>query len=167
MIPLNTQLKVLRPPNVQKRIFNDWVREGLKKALEWFLRERWHTRFGQQASNRHKYSRRSTRHLIKKAIRFGIPFTRLGNQVKLSGQIANVDPMPFEFTGDLRRTAERGATIRATATTQRQRGRLKLPFGHAIHPSKVGELNRFLVSEIEQMKRIVIEHVQFKISVGS
>ena len=163
-VSLSVKLASMRPAEVRKRDFLEYVREGLRLALEWWVKERWPLRFGKQASNRFKYSRRTLKHLFRKAKRNAIPYTveDLGGKKKMirfDGMLPGQDPEPFEFTGELRRTATQGFTIKATATSSRQRAVLRLPFGHAIHPSKIGELTKLTAEERQIMRRIVVEHV--------
>ena len=164
MTPVIAQIKALKTAEQSAAEFRQYLREGIALALDWWFKFRWPLRFGPRAANMFKYSRRTLAHLIRKARIRGIQMQRHGNVISFGGKPPGVDPEPFQYQpgGGLKETAEAGKSIKVLK--RKPVGKLRLPFGHPIHPTKVGELDRVTRSEWKQMVQIVFGHVYGRVN---
>lgn len=153
---LLARIRLLKPADMVQKEFRQYVRRALAFGLDYHIRTTHEKRFGRGATGGRRYSRRTISYLRKKARKLSLTIDRKGRSI--DGMPPGIDPRPFEFTGQLKETTFRNRTIKVLKI--QPRGRLRMPFGHAIHPSKVGEFDRVTKQEWAQMERAVLRHLQ-------
>lgn len=151
----------------QKRAFNQAAREGLfLGGLHWKT-EFLPLHFGPKASRRYGYPKRLASYLIRKA------FVRVNRSKgrglrKRAGPAVRTirfrDTEPFEFRGQLKRTAIASSRVRSTATSSRMQMVVTVPTGHALRPEYSGHLTRIIKEEDQKIRSISFGHVESKIA---
>lgn len=165
MLPLRIEIQEIGPPDIRKRLLNEIVREGLREAAEFWITHYLPIHFTQSAYSRYQYSARSQRYLAIKAraqkIRPWIGTSR-GDWVA-----APKPPRPWVWSGEtihqlLGMTPEE-FTIKAIATTKKQRVEVKLPVPHPTSPDHKGELGKLTQDEFKQMHEIAFAYIRHEL----
>ena len=74
---------------------------------------------------------------------------------------------PLVFWGDWIRSIEKRPlsqwSIKATATSKRQRVVIKVPIPHPMHPTHKGEIKRFTNEQLNNLKKFIVKRVRERI----
>lgn len=145
-----------------QRQFNQIIREVLIETGQYWAREFLPKHFEPGASGRYGYAPREER--TRRIKRYAKQVHRWdGAVVPLAD-----NPRPLVFTGELIEDVlgrdPANFSVRATATSNRQRVVVKVPLPHPLNPKNKGEVTRLIPSELRAMHRFATRRLKEKMA---
>lgn len=157
-VTFEVQITELRPAEMLQRVFNGLVRQALEAAARFWLRAILPRHFEPAASARYNYRGRSARW---RRIKAEVTTIR-----KRDGSLVNAPkpPAPLVWSGDMKKDVLGkpidSFTVRATATSNRQIVRVRVPLPHPIHPANAGELTRLNEPDRQEMQAVAVAELK-------
>lgn len=161
-VPLRLKIQRMGLPEIKKRLLNQFIRDGLRLAAEWWITECLPKHFAPGAAQRYQFAARSAlfQRIKNRATRVR-PW-----QGRTRGDWVPIrEPKrPWVWSGDTmdlllgRPVSE--FNVKPVATTKKQTVKIPLPAPHAVTPEHAGELGRYTNDEFAKMHRIAFEYVK-------
>lgn len=160
MYTLSVTIKQKRGPELIQSKLNEMVRQALKAAALFWIKEFMPLHFQEGAYQRYSYAARGARYNAIKRKAETVRDWHSGNKMPRPKPAA-----PLVWTGSFReqllnRTPQ-AFNMSIAATKTKQTVRVKLPCPHPLNPKNASEPGRLITEEIRQMQKVAIQEFNY------
>lgn len=161
VVSLAVRIKKINPPEIKKRLWNEFMRDGLREVGEYWVANYLPRHFEPSAYQRYQYAARNALYTRIKARATRVrPW--MGTQ-RMGWVPSQQPPRPWVWSGLTRETllgkSPSDFNIRPVATSKKQTVTVKLPIPHPISKDHSDELGRLNKEELDQLCDIAFNHI--------